>query len=111
MNATRPIEIPERFRVVVTLAQLLERLEGSAEPVSADQYRSVVRHLADELAVLEPGAELELVLNSFRATAELYENVRYEQAGLCRAPLELSLNTELQARREIERLSGRPPAH
>ena len=111
MNATRQIEIPERLRVVVTLAQLLERLEGSTEPVSADQYRSVVRHLADELAVVEPGAELELVLNSFRATAELYENIRYEQAGLCRAPLELSLNTELQARQALARLSVRPLGH
>jgi len=110
MNATRPIEIPERLRVVVTLAQLLERLEASTEPVSADQYRSVVSHLATELATVQPGPTLELVLDTFRATAELYENIRYEQAGLCRAPLELSLNTELQARRALERIAAGPAA-
>jgi exonuclease VII small subunit len=106
MNAPRQIELPERFRVVLTLAQLLERLENSAAPVSADQYRSVVRHLADELANLDPGLELDAVLKSFPAATQLYENQRYEQAGLCRAPLELSLNTEQQARSALARIAA-----
>ena len=53
----------------------------------------------------EPGAELEALLNTFPAAAELYENQQYAQAGLCRQPLELSLNTEQQARKEIERIA------
>lgn len=106
MNAPRQIELPERFRVVLTLAQLLERLENSAAPLSADQYRSVVRHLADELGTVQPGPELDAVLKSFPAAAQLYENQRYEQAGLCRAPLELSLNTEQQARRVLARIAA-----
>ena len=92
--------------MVVTLAQLLERLENSAAPLSADQYRSVVRHLADELGTIEPGPELDAVLKSFPGAAELYENQRYEQAGLCRAPLELSLNTEQQARSALARIAA-----
>lgn len=106
MNAPRQIELPERFRVVLTLAQLLERLENSAAPLSADQYRSVVRHLADELGTVQPGPELDAVLKSFPAAAQLYENQRYEQAGLCRAPLELSLNTEQQARSALARIAA-----
>ncbi len=105
MKDARTIEIPERWRVAVTLAQLLQRLETSAERSSADQYRAVVRHLADELSRAEPGAELEALLNTFPAAAELYENQQYAQAGLCRQPLELSLNTEQQARKEIERIA------
>ena len=106
MNAPRQIELPERFRVVLTLAQLLERLENSAAPLSADQYRSVVRHLADELGTAQPGPELDAVLKSFPAAAQLYENQRYEQAGLCRSPLELSLNTEQQARSALARIAA-----
>jgi hypothetical protein len=106
MNAPRQIELPERFRVVVTLAQLLEHLENSSAALSADQYRSVVRHLADEFANVEPGPELDAVLKSFPAAAQLYENQRYEQAGLCRSPLELSMNTEQQARSALERIAA-----
>lgn len=107
MNAPRQIELPERFRVLLTLAQLLERLEHTAAPLSADQYRSVARHLADELARVDLGPELDAVLNSFPAAAELYENQRYAQAGLCRSPLEQSLNTEQQARSALARIAAR----
>ena len=106
MNAPRQIALPERFRVVVTLAQLLASLESSSEPFSADQYRSVVRHLAEELGRVAPGPELDAVLKSFPAAAELYENQRYEQAGLCRVPLEVSLNTEQQARNALARIAA-----
>ncbi len=106
MNAPRQIALPERFRVVVTLARLLTHLESSSEPFSADQYRSVVRHLAEELGTVAPGPELDAVLKSFPAAAELYENQRYEQAGLCRVPLEVSLNTEQQARNALARIAA-----
>ena len=106
MRAEKSIEIPHAYQVVVTLAELLQRLESSAERSSADQYRAVVRHLSTELETVQPGPELEAILQAFPAAGELYENLRYEQAGLCRSPLELSLNTEMQARREIERIAG-----
>ncbi len=105
MKDSRTIEIPESWRVAVTLAQLLQRLETSAERSSADQYRSVVRHLSDELGRAEPGPELEALLNTFPAAAELYENLQYAQAGLCRRPLEASLNSELLARQWLGRLT------
>lgn len=107
MPTTKTIQIPERLRVVVTLAQLLERLEVGVPDAGADQYRSVVAHLVDEIGHLEGDESFELVLSMFPATAELYENLRYQQAGLCRSPLELSLDTELQARALIDRARRR----
>ena len=60
-------------------------------------------HLLDGLA---PGASLDALLENFPAAAALYENQRYAQAGLCRSPLETSLNTELEARKVIDRARG-----
>lgn len=108
MQEAKPIRIPERLRVVITLAQLLERLEVGVRASGAGQYQSVVRHLVEELGRLDADEALEFVLSNFPATAELYENLRYERAGLCRSPLELSLNTELQARAVIDRAARAP---
>ncbi|MEW6704029.1 MAG: hypothetical protein AB1430_04180 [Pseudomonadota bacterium] len=104
-KALKPVAIPASLTVVAALAQLLQRLELSREPVSADQYRSVVRRLADALHEAAPGEALEALLNAFPAAAELYENLNYQHAGLCRAPLEAALNAELAARQWIARLA------
>ena len=105
MQTAKQILIPERLRVVVTLAQLLERLEVGVQSRGADQYQSVVRHQVDELGRLATDEALGFVLDNFPATAELYENLHYHQAGLCRCPLEAALNAEVQARVAIERAS------
>lgn len=98
--------LPERFRVLLTLAQLLERLERNLVPTAAEQYRSVVEHLSKELAQVEPGEDLHVLLDSFPATAELYENLHYAHAGLCRSPLDASLDAELRAKSLIQRVQG-----
>ncbi|MEO8279830.1 MAG: hypothetical protein ABI564_09075 [Ideonella sp.] len=109
MQTERTIQLPERLRVLVTLAGLLERLENNLKAGGADQYQSVVRHLIDELARLDGDDKLDLILGMFPATSDLYENLRYQQAGLCRAPLELSLNSELEARAVLDRVSRKKP--
>lgn len=111
MNAQRtfPARIPAELKMVATLSQLLQRLEASRESVSADQFRSVADRLANALRSAPPGELLDAVLGAFPAAAELYENLNYEQAGLCRSPLEASLNAELKARELLGRLSK--PAH
>lgn len=96
--------LPERFRVLLTLAQLLERLERNLAPTSAEQYRSVVVHLSTELMQVEPGEDLHVLLDSFPGAAELYENLHYAHAGLCRSPLDVSLDAELRAKGLIQRL-------
>lgn len=70
---------------LVVLARVLERLERSAVPVDAEQYRSVVNHLASELSVARHDASLEAVLQACPAVAQLYENLHYAQSGLCRS--------------------------
>jgi hypothetical protein len=107
MNATPSRAIPDHLTVVLTLAHVLQRLEGSREPVGAEQYRSVVAHLSDELAQVPPSADFQALLEAYPAAAELYENVNYRHAGLCRSPLELSLSAELKAREVIQRASRR----
>ena len=89
--------------MLLTLAQLLERHEQNLVPTAAEQYRSVVEHLSKELGQVEPGEDLHVLLDSFPATAQLYENLHYAHAGLCRSPLDASLDAELLARSVIER--------
>lgn len=101
MNSTQPINAT--LRTAVTLAELLERSESSARPIGAVQYQRLVRHLARLLDALDGHPSLDAVLSSFPAAAAVYENQRYEHAGLCRTPLEASLNSEMQARATIER--------
>lgn len=93
--------------VAVLLSQLLQRLDQSTVSVGAEQYRSVVRHLAEELEQLNGDPSLPRLLDSFPPVAELYENLNYRHAGLCRSPLEPALGAEIQARQAIERAMRR----
>ena len=87
---------------LVMLARMLERLDRSAVAVDPQQYRGVVDHLADALRAAPHDTALEAVLDASPAAAELYENLQYQHAGLCRSPLEASLNAELAARAVID---------
>ncbi|MGH8859479.1 MAG: hypothetical protein ACREXG_15855 [Polaromonas sp.] len=101
MNAIKPHPHKTDLTVTHVLAELLERLECSAEPVGAEQYRSVVLHLLDELGDVEHGMALGALLDTHPAAAELYENVNYQYAGLCRSALDASLAAERQAKEAI----------
>jgi hypothetical protein len=94
MNTTVP-------KNLVMLARMLERLDRSSVAVDAQQYRDVVEHLSEQLRTA-PQDALEVLLEASPATAELYENLQYEYAGLCRSPLETALNAELAARSVID---------
>jgi hypothetical protein len=89
---------------LVVLARVLERLERSPVPVDPEQYRAVVQHLAAELGAAPRDAALNALLDAFPATAELYENLHYRYAGLCRTPLESALSAEVDARSVIDRV-------
>jgi hypothetical protein len=89
------------------LAALLERLERSATPVDAQQYQSVARRLADALGRYVPGDGMDALLAEFPAASQLYENLQYDHAGLCRSPLEPALAAEMQARQWITRAAAR----
>jgi len=103
MKTSHTTQSPARLAVAVLLSQLLERLDRSAVPVGAEQYRSVVRHLQEEFEELGAEDSLSALLDAYPSAAELYENLNYRHAGLCRSPLEQSLDAELRARQVIER--------
>src|SRR5689334_19237181 len=97
MNATFSRALPEHLAVVLTLAHVLEQLERSPKP-GADQSRAVVERLAAELHRVPADAALHAVLDAHPAAAEVYENLNYRHAGLCRSPLEPAMRAELKAR-------------
>ena len=108
MNDTKPQSPKTSLTVTHVLAELLERLEHSAQPVAAAQYRSVAQHLINELADVQPGVALRALLDTHPAAAELYENVNYRNAGLCRSALDASVAAENQALKAIQRAMSRP---
>jgi hypothetical protein len=89
--------LPARLHSLAAMAGLLERLEQQPSSASAAQYRDVARQITALLAQLEVDEHLHALLNAAPATAELYENMRYAVAGLCRAPLDDALRGELTA--------------
>lgn len=94
------------FRTAITLAELLQRVESAPADIGAQQYRALAQHLGLLLDQLPPGAGLQKLLDTFPAAATVYENRHYAHAGLCRAPLEASLNSELAARSLIEKVQA-----
>lgn len=97
----------ERPDVLLTLAHLLARLDRSTTPVDADQYRMVAARLAAALEAAPADAQLQAVLSALPSAAELYENLNYRYAGLCRSPLQAALNAELAATELLRRIGGK----
>ena len=104
MNATQSPAPKTDLAVTHVLAQLLERLEHSAVPVGPEQYRSVVMHLVDEFRDVAPGDGLGQLLDAYPAAAEVYENLNYQHAGLCRCALDASLAALAASSAAIERV-------
>ena len=100
MNTTTKQVLP---RNAALLAGLLERLEAGNH-ADAAQYRDVVARLAQELGSLPHDASLEALLNASPAAATVYENLNYENAGLCRSLLDAAADSELQARDLLARM-------
>lgn len=88
-------------QTTAVLAQLLERLDASRVSVDAHQYRTVAARLAQDLINSE--VDWSPLLAQSPAATEMYENLHYAEAGLCRSPLELAATTEMAAREAIER--------
>jgi len=100
------LKLPARLHALAAMSALLERLENQPRQASAEQYRGVVQQVQALLAEAEPGPMFDALLGAAPATAELYENLQYQHAGLCRSPLEAALNAELAAVAAIGRLRG-----
>ncbi len=91
------------------MARLLERLDRTSGSVGADQYRAVATRLAEVLSDASADDALRTVLDAYPSAAELYENLNYQYAGLCRSALEPGLAAEAQAAAAIAKAASRPP--
>ena len=102
--------LPARLHTLAAMAGLLERLEASPAiadtGASAEQYRSVAlcvqALLANALARTGLDEDLHRLLRAAPHTADIYENLRYDVAGLCLQPLEPALNAEMAATAAIQ---------
>lgn len=101
------LTVPAELLSVARLAQLLQGLEGAGRTADAHQYRLLVEALTTELRVHQAHGQLPTLLDHFPAAAEVYENLQYAHAGLVRAPLEMSLSSELATRALLARARRR----
>lgn len=95
------------LEILAMLAGLFERIERRTDPIDADQYRALVERLKGALAADLPAEGLEAVLALHPAVAELYENLHYAHAGLCRCPLGMAVPAETAARDALARAKSR----
>lgn len=98
------LAVPTALLPTVRLAQLLQAMEGQGRAADPHQYRLIVEKLGAELREQQTHEALPQLLDHFPAAAEVYENLQYAHAGLCRAPLEASMTSELAARSLLERV-------
>ena len=101
---TRVVRLPAALNNLANLATLLEKLEHAASAPDAGQYRRLVAGVSAELQRQAANPALPQLLAHFPATAELYENLRYDVAGLCLSPLDRSIQTEQAARMALQAL-------
>jgi len=110
MEKTQGSTLPAALQPLAAMAVLLERLERMPRQASAGQYREVAQRVAELLAQAEPGDALNALLSAAPATAEIYENLQYEHAGLVRSPLDAALAAEREAAAAIVRARRTAPA-
>lgn len=103
LRSMKTLQAPTQTTAI--LAQLLERLDASRVPVDAHQYRTVAERLAQTLANAE--VDWSPLLAQSPAATEIYENLHYAEAGLCRSSLEAATAAEMVAREAIKHASRR----
>jgi len=106
MQTSTPFVVPARLHSLVALASLLEKLDRLPRQASAEQYRAVAEQLSMRLAASPLDDALNTILLACPATAELYENLQYRHAGLCRQSLAPALAAEAAATALISRARG-----
>lgn len=103
--------VAARLGTVALLGRLLQRLEQQPRGFSAEQYRAVAQRLAQALAEVPGDREtrraLQALMAAMPAVAEVYENLHYGHAGLCREPLMAAARAEVATRELIARVAAR----
>jgi len=107
MNTAINVKVPAKLQALAATGMLLERLDRLPRSATAAQYREVALKAQQLLAQAQAGDDLNALLAALPAVSELYENLNYAHAGLCRSPLEAGLNAELAARASLRKTAGR----
>lgn len=97
--------IRTRLGTVIALAHLLQCVETGAARTSAEGYRHLVHRLQVALSEDLPADALQAILSHNPAAGEVFENMHYEQSGLCRASLERSVSSELLAKQVLAKVA------
>lgn len=105
--STQTIPMSNQMSVVATLAALLERVEQSGVVPHAQQYQNLIQRLGQELMTVEDDPMLPALLDAFPAMAQVYENQRYQHAGLCRSDLDAAMAAEIQVRQLLGRAAAK----
>ena len=105
--STQTVPMSNQMSVVATLAALLERVEQSGVVPDARQYQGLVQRLEHELAAVEDDPVLPAMLDALPAMAEVYENLRYQHAGLCRSNLDVAMAAEIEVRQLLGRAAAK----
>lgn len=101
----RTESVKSRLETVIALARLLERVERTPTNVSPEQYQALVRQIQLALSEDLPEDALDAVLSAHPASAEVYENLHYDQSGLSRSRLDRSVASEMEARQALARIA------
>ena len=104
MASVARLTVPTALLPLVRYAQLLQALDGQGGAADPHQYRVLVQKMSAELQEHQAHEALPMLLDHFPAVGEIYENLQYAHAGLCRVPLEVSLTSELATRSLLERV-------
>jgi len=100
------ITVPSELMPLVRFAQLLQALDGQGGAADPHQYQVLVGKIATELRTHQGHPALDGLLDHLPASAEIYENLQYGHAGLCRMPLGRAVESELAMRELLDRVRG-----
>ena len=100
--------LKNRIENLIAMAQLLERVDANPTIVGAQQYLNLVNTVKSLLAEDNlPDDALRAVLRACPASAQLYENMHYDRAGLSLSPLDAAVASEIAATELITGLRAR----
>lgn len=93
------------INAAIAMAHLLERIDRSGDPIDPAQYQIVVSRVKTALEANLPVSALKAVLKNYPSTAELYENMHYEESGLSRSPMEGAVSAEIEATELLRKMT------
>ena len=83
-----------QLQPIAALARLLQQLESGGYDGHAEQYRQVASQLSEHLGMVDADDVLYSILAHYPAAGELYENLRYQHAGLCLHDIDQTMRAE-----------------